>query len=279
MKNHAAAILLIAVTLSLTGCGKTEIDGSMQSSTTVSNSKTQAIFANFYGEYPPVRKDGEDHIANMMFIAAENDPIWSDLTQVNPLGSQGISFSSFKVDKGEKADDKFIGSLILNFSLEENAAPLTNLELTIYGQKNQVKFGEITTSSPMSSNPPFSITENYPAMMAFCSEFDIQLENTSKDEIRIAEVRSSFGNDTGTLYSPVITSPLAPGEVQTIPLSFNCDVEDGSFYSLTPVVTVLDTGDKEHQVDLDMVLVGYMNMPQSRVDTVIASGNKVTVAP
>lgn len=235
--------------------------------------ESHAIFANFFGEFTLP----ENHnVASLVFLAPKEDVIWKSLSDVALVGARSASITEFKIEQGDEAGDLVFGTLFLTIETGKAADTVTVLELTLGEQRSYVTIGEIKTTPTIEGDSSFVVEGSYPALEPDCSATSITLRNISKSSLTLTSIESNTHNVGKDLYSPAAPYSFSPGEKNRITLNLQCNTEDGSFYTITPLAKLVDENEKPKVVSLYPISVGYTEINQSKLDTIISHGNKLT---
>lgn len=274
-KIRSVALTLI-MSIVLTACGN---DGNASERfsprPTSKDGVTEAIFAHFHGSYSSTDLE---NIANLVFVAPKDDPIWAGLSDVKLVDAKSATITKFDILDGDVADSHKFGTLTMTLNLGKHNDNTTRLELTINDRKAYVTFGEIKTKLYREASI-IEALDGYPAMAKHCSNFPVSVKNISSEALQIIGITSDIEGVNNKLYSATVPIAVDPGETREIPLALECDIDDGSFYNVTPVVSARSSAGRTYSVNLGPISIGYMDVSPDRLDAIISSGNKATINP
>lgn len=195
--------------------------------------------------------EGRDYPINLIFVAKDDDPIWTQLKGISL--SDDVSFGPGQVDviRGEGADGYFLGNITIELPIPVNGISFDSISLDYEDQPTPltVAVGSWDLRSVPQEDFVTESAKAEVAAMADCTGADLPVPTT------VASIESL---SSGSPHVAVDRAELEP-KTSTIDLSIHCS-GDFDFYVISPSLDYIDQGGMSQTTRFNPISIGLQDI-------------------
>lgn len=215
---------------------------------------------------------GDDASVNLVLVAPADDPVWSgihELVVTNESPDDGdiiLAGDSAELIPGTSRNGLQVGTIPVTIPNDASEFELKSVKVSVGDGGNSTSYdiGDWKTIRVDPDHPTVKIVGDYPASMPGSGQvaFNVQREDGSGAEITGIDTNApglSIGDFSAEFDSDGV------GQV-----AFNLE-SDGSYdvFGFSPKLLVEDGGET-HEISLDPILVGYLDMSEEDVQRIVS---------
>lgn len=194
---------------------------------------------------------GEAYPVNLIFAAADDDPIWTELTGVELPGDASVGPGEFEIIRGEGSDGYDLGNISFEITPSSEGISFESVGLVFADTAEPVRV-DVGSWSLASAEPGEFATDDVGAAVAAMTAC------TTADFPVPASARSVESFDTGVADVEVADLVLHP-ESAAVTVTLSCD-DDADFHIISPSLDYLDGDGVARSTRLTPVAIGFQDI-------------------
>lgn len=236
-RSAVAAIVLSAVAATATSCAPEPA-----ASTPPSFALTSAdvVFA-----------EGRPYPINLIFLAKENDPIWTELTGVELPDDASVGPGQFEIIRGEGSDGYQLGNIAFEIDVPADGISFDSVGLVYKNATEPVPtdVGSWTLSEAPLDDFATADAKAEVAAMGGCSSADLPVPDTA------ASVDSFVTGSDDVQVEDVVLNP----DESIISITLTC-TDDADFYVISPTLDYTDDAGAAQSTRLTPIAIGFQDI-------------------
>lgn len=203
--------------------------------------------------------DGRGYPINLVFVAKEDDPIWTQLKGVTLSADVSFGPGQFDVIRGEGTDGYFLGNVTFELPIPPNGISFDSVapDYKDLSKLLTVPVGVWDLHSAPASEFATEEAKAEVAAMADCTGADLPVP---------AAVASIESLTSGSSQVSVDRAELAP-DMNTITMSIDCS-GDFDFYVISPFLDFLNRDDVSQSTRFAPISIGFQDIDNADLETI-----------
>lgn len=251
MRAFAAVAVLSAITAANVACT------SQMDSNTTSDLTSPPSFALTSADV--VFPDGRDYPINLIFVAKDDDPIWTQLNGVKLSEDVSIGPGQFNVIRGEGTDGYFLGNLTFDLPIPPDGMSFDSVALD-YEQSSgltTVAVGSWELNSAAATDFATNTAHAEVAAMADCTSADLPSPSN------VATLESL---ESGSSHVTVGRAAL-DADTSSIEMSLQCS-GDWDFYVISPSLAYVDFDGVNRNTRFSPISIGLQEIDDADLEKI-----------
>ncbi|MFK3677089.1 hypothetical protein ACI2IP_05125 [Microbacterium sp. NPDC090218] len=194
---------------------------------------------------------GRPYPVNFIFLAAEDDPIWTELTGVELPGDASVGPGQFDLIRGEGTDGFQLGNITFEVDVPPDGLSFESVGLVYEGSPEPVPvdIGSWTLSEAPPEEFATADTKAEVAAIAGCTRADLPVPATT---VAVDAFRTG---STDVTADDIALSP----EDGAISVVFSC-TDDSDFYVISPTLDYTDSEGARRSARFAPIAIGFQDI-------------------
>lgn len=193
---------------------------------------------------------GDTYPVNLIFVASDGDPIWTDLSGIELPGDASVGPGEFDVIRGDGSGGYHLGNITLELSADEGLTfDSVGLIYTDATEPVSVDVGSWTLAEAAPDDFATADTKAEVAAMAGCTSADLPVPDT---------VAAVTGFRTGSPDVEVDDATLDQ-ESQSVRITLTC-TDTADFHVISPALDYTDTDGGAKTTRLAPIAIGFQDI-------------------